>query len=66
MAGVGATVSAARGDAGLPGRYVILALVLAAQTTANVGPLGMPAIAALIRQDLGLTLPQAVSFISLY
>lgn len=59
-------MSAARGDAGLPGRYAILVLILAAQTTANVGPLGIPAIAALIRQDLGLTLPQAGSFLSLY
>ena len=59
-------MSAARGDAGLPGRYAILVLVLAAQTAANVGPLGIPAIAALIREDLGLTLPQAGSFLSLY
>jgi predicted MFS family arabinose efflux permease len=59
-------VSETRGDAGLPGRYRILVLILAAQATANVGPLGIPAIASLIRDDLGLTLPQAGSFISIY
>ena len=31
-------------------RYTILALVLAVQTLANVGPLGFPAIAALVRK----------------
>ena len=53
-------------DAGLPGRYRIVVLILAAQTMANVGPLGIPAIAALIRDDLGLTLTQAGSFLSVY
>ncbi len=53
-------------DAGLPGRSPILALILAAQTMANVGRLGIPAIAALIREDLALTLPQAGPFLSLY
>lgn len=48
------------------GRYPILALVLAAQTVANVGPLGLPAVASLIRDDLGLTLAQAGSFLSAY
>ncbi|HEU5322104.1 MAG TPA: MFS transporter, partial [Methylomirabilota bacterium] len=48
------------------GRFTILALVLAAQTVANVGPLGIPAIASLIREDLGLTLTQAGSFLSAY
>lgn len=52
--------------AGGPGRYGILALVLGAQTIANVGPLGIPAIASLIRDDLGLTLAQAGSFLSAY
>ena len=55
-----------RVDDGLPGRYRIVALILAAQTMANVGPLGIPAIAALIRDDLGLSLPQAGSLLSLY
>ena len=50
----------------IPQRWVILALVLLAQTAANVGPLGIPAIASLIRADLGLTLTQAGSFISAY
>jgi len=47
-------------------RYAILALIVAAQTVANIGPLGIPAIASLIRQDLGLTLTQAGSFLSAY
>jgi ACS family hexuronate transporter-like MFS transporter len=47
-------------------RYTILALILAAQTVANIGPLGIPAIAALIRDDLGLGLTQAGSFLSAY
>ena len=46
--------------------YTILALILAAQTAANVGPLGLPAIASLIRSDLNLSLAQAGSFISAY
>jgi MFS transporter, ACS family, hexuronate transporter len=50
----------------LAGRYVILVLILAAQTMANIGPLGIPAIASLIRDDLGLTLAQAGSFLSAY
>jgi len=47
-------------------RWVILALIVLAQTVANVGPLGIPAIASLIREDLGLTLAQAGSFLSAY
>ena len=47
-------------------RWVILALIVLAQTVANVGPLGIPAIASLIRADLGLTLAQAGSFLSAY
>jgi len=39
---------------------------MAAQTMANVGPLGIPAIAPLIRQDLGLSIAQAGSFLSAY
>jgi ACS family hexuronate transporter-like MFS transporter len=50
----------------LAGRYAILVLILAAQTMANIGPLGIPAIASLIRDDLGLTLAQAGSFLSAY
>src|SRR5207249_107315 len=47
-------------------RRVILAVIVLAQTVANVGPLGIPAIASLIRDDLGLTLTQAGSFLSVY
>jgi predicted MFS family arabinose efflux permease len=47
-------------------RVRIIALILMAQTVANVGPLGVPAIASLIRADLGLTLAQAGSFLSMY
>jgi len=47
-------------------RWVILALIVLAQTVANIGPLGIPAIASLIRDDLGLTLAQAGSFLSAY
>jgi predicted MFS family arabinose efflux permease len=48
------------------GRLRIIVLILAAQTVANVGPLGIPAMASLIRADLGLTLAQAGSFLSAY
>jgi predicted MFS family arabinose efflux permease len=47
-------------------RWVILAVIVLAQTVANIGPLGIPAIASLIRADLGLTLTQAGSFLSIY
>ena len=47
-------------------RWLILAVIVLAQTVANVGPLGIPAIASLIRADLGLTLTQAGSFLSFY
>jgi predicted MFS family arabinose efflux permease len=59
-------VTRAGGAEGHAGRYRILALILAAQTLANVGPLGFPAIASLVRDDLGLTLTQAGSFLSAY
>lgn len=47
-------------------RWGILGLILTVQTFANVGPMGLPAIAPFIRQDLGLSLTQAGSFISAY
>ena len=47
-------------------RWAILAVIMLAQTVANIGPLGIPAIASLIRDDLGLTLTQAGSFLSVY
>ena len=50
----------------MTGRARIIALILGAQTVANVGPLGIPAIASLIRADLGLSLAQAGSFLSAY
>jgi len=50
----------------LTNRWAILVLVMGAQTMANVGPLGIPAIAPLIRDDLGLSVAQAGSFVSAY
>jgi len=47
-------------------RWVIVGLILVAQAVANVGPLGIPAIASLIRADMDLTLAQAGSFLSAY
>ena len=47
-------------------RAAILALILGAQTMANVGPLGLPSIAPLIRESLGLSVAQAGSFLSAY
>jgi predicted MFS family arabinose efflux permease len=48
------------------GRARVIGLILTAQAVANVGPLGIPAIASLVRVDLGLTLAQAGSFLSAY
>jgi predicted MFS family arabinose efflux permease len=47
-------------------RWAVLALIMAAQTTANVGPLGIPSIAPLIRESLDLSVTQAGSFLSAY
>jgi len=47
-------------------RWAVLALIMAAQTMANVGPLGIPSIAPLIRESLGLSVAQAGSFLSAY
>ena len=47
-------------------RWLILAVIELAQTVANIGPLGFPAIASLVRADLDLTLTQAGSFVSAY
>ncbi len=44
----------------------ILGLILAVQTVINIGPMGLPAIAPLIRDDLNLSLTQAGSFLSAY
>ena len=46
-------------------RVRIIMLIMIAQTVTNVGPLSVPAIASLIRADLGLTLAQAGSFLSM-
>jgi MFS family permease len=45
-------------------RWGVLALIMAAHTTANVGPLGIPSIAPLIRESLGLSVAQVGSFLS--
>lgn len=50
----------------MTGSWRILALILVVQTFANVGPMGLPAIAPLIRDDLRLSLTQAGSFLSAY
>ena len=42
-------------------RWAVLALIMAAQVMANVGPLGIPSIAPLIRENLGLSVTQAGS-----
>jgi MFS transporter, ACS family, hexuronate transporter len=55
----------ARGT-GLANRWAILALIMGAQTMANVGPLGLPAIAPLVRETFGLSVAQAGSFLSAY
>ena len=47
-------------------RWVILTFIVLAQTVANIGPLGIPAIASLIQADLSLTLTQAGSFLPAY
>jgi predicted MFS family arabinose efflux permease len=47
-------------------RWAVLALIMAAQIMANVGPLGIPSIAPLIRESLGLSVAQAGSFLSAY
>jgi predicted MFS family arabinose efflux permease len=47
-------------------RWAVLALIMAAQTMANVGPLGIPSIAPLIRESLALSVTQAGSFLSAY
>ncbi len=49
-----------------PYRFVILALILAVQTATNLAAIGLPALAPLIRADLGLTRREAGSFISAF
>jgi predicted MFS family arabinose efflux permease len=50
----------------VPYRFVVLALILGVQTATNVGVLGLPSLAPLIRADLGLTRQEAGSFISAF
>jgi predicted MFS family arabinose efflux permease len=47
-------------------RFVALALIMAVQTASNLGALGMPALAPLLREDLGLTRQEAGSFLSAF
>jgi predicted MFS family arabinose efflux permease len=47
-------------------RWAVLALIMAAQIMANVGPLGIPSIAPLIRESLDLSVTRAGSFLSAY
>jgi predicted MFS family arabinose efflux permease len=47
-------------------RFTVLALIMAVQTAGNIGALGLPALAPLVRADLGLTRQEAGSFISAF
>ncbi|HEX7127989.1 MAG TPA: MFS transporter [Thermodesulfobacteriota bacterium] len=48
----------------LPYRYAVLGLVLAIQASATIGTIGLPALAPLIRADLGLSRTEAGSLVS--
>lgn len=50
----------------MPYRFVVLALIMGVQTATNLGALGLPSLAPLIRADLGLTRQEAGSFISAF
>jgi sugar phosphate permease len=47
-------------------RFVALALVMGVQTAANLGALGLPALAPLLRTDLGLSRQEAGIFLSVF
>jgi ACS family hexuronate transporter-like MFS transporter len=47
-------------------RFVALALIMAVQTASNLGALGLPALAPLLRDDLSLTRQEAGSFLSAF
>jgi sugar phosphate permease len=47
-------------------RFRVLALIMAVQTAANLGALGLPALAPLLREDLALTRQAAGSFLSVF
>jgi ACS family hexuronate transporter-like MFS transporter len=50
----------------VPYRFVALALIMGVQTATNVGILGLPSLAPMIRADLGLSRQDAGSFISAF
>lgn len=54
------------GEQPAPYRFVVLALILAVQTATNLAAIGLPALAPLIRADLGLSRREAGSFISAF
>ncbi len=47
-----------------PFRYAVLALVLAVQAAATIGTIGLPALAPVLRDDLGLSRTEAGSLVS--
>lgn len=47
-------------------RFVVLALIMGVQTATNLGALGLPSLAPVIRADLGLSRQEAGSFISAF
>jgi predicted MFS family arabinose efflux permease len=47
-------------------RFVVLGIIMAVQTAGNLGALGLPALAPLIRADLELSRQQAGSFVSAF
>lgn len=49
-----------------PYRWVILGVIMGVLTVANIGPMGLPSLAPLVRADLALSRQQAGSFLSAY
>jgi sugar phosphate permease len=47
-------------------RHVVLGLIMAIQTAGNIGVLGLPSLAPLIREDLALSRLEAGSFVSAF
>lgn len=47
-------------------RWVVLGLIMGVLTVANIGPMGLPSLAPLLRDDLALSRQQAGSFLSAY
>src|SRR5438093_3247543 len=50
----------------VPYRFVALALIMGVQTATNLGILGLPSLAPMMRADLGLSRQEAGSFISAF